>query len=154
MRVEIRVDDLSCDATHALLALHLAGMRANSPPKHVHAIDLLGLLAPEVTVWSIWQGQNILGIAALKRLGDGTGELKSMRTNPDHLRQGVASRLLAHIIAEARARGMRRLSLETGSGPKFDAALALYRRYGFVSGEAFSDYEPSDFSQFFHLPLE
>ena len=150
---EICRDDLSGAATRALLALHLSGMHANSPPGSVFALDLSGLLAPEVTVWSVREGEALLGIGALKALGDGTGELKSMRTHPDHLRRGVAALLLEHIIGTARARGMRRLYLETGSGPAFAPALALYRRRGFVDGEAFADYVRSDFNQFLVLVL-
>jgi len=76
-----------------------------------------------------------------------------MRTHPNHLRKGVATALLEHVIGEARRRGLRRLSLETGSGPAFEAALALYRRRGFRDGEAFADYRRSDFNQFLHLSL-
>lgn len=76
-----------------------------------------------------------------------------MRTHPDWLRQGVATGLLEHVIAEARASGIRQLSLETGSGPAFEPALALYRRRGFANGEAFGGYEASPFNQFLHLDL-
>jgi putative acetyltransferase len=86
-------------------------------------------------------------------LGPDTAEIKSMRTHPDFLRQGAAAAILEHIIAVARARGVRRLSLETGSGSAFEQALALYRRRGFLDGGAFSDYEKSDFNQFLHLEL-
>ncbi|MBV9530814.1 MAG: GNAT family N-acetyltransferase, partial [Bradyrhizobium sp.] len=79
--------------------------------------------------------------------------VKSMRTHPDHLRRGVAVLLLDHIATEAKLRGLTRLSLETGSGPAFEPALALYRKYGFVNGDAFSDYQPSAFNQFLHLDL-
>jgi len=150
---KVRDDDLSGEATRRLLALHLAGMHASSPPDSVFALDLSGLQAPEVTVWSVWQGDEVIGIGALKMLGGGNGEVKSMRTHPDHLRRGVAAMLLEHIVTEARTRGLTRLSLETGSGPAFDAALSLYRRRGFVDGEAFSDYRSSAFNQFLHLPL-
>jgi putative acetyltransferase len=151
--LSLRVDDLSGEPTRALLAIHLAGMHANTPAEHVFALDLSGLQVPEVTVWSAWRGGEIAGIAALKDLGGGEGELKSMRTHPDHLRCGVAAVLLDHIVAEARARGMSRLSLETGRGPSFEPALALYRRSGFVDGPAFSDYQPSEYSQYLHLEL-
>jgi putative acetyltransferase len=150
---EIKIDDLSGDATRSLLALHLAGMHASSPPDSVFALDLSGLQAPEVTVWTVWRDGKIACVGALKELGNGIGELKSMRTHPDFLRQGTATALLDHIIAEARARRLKRLSLETGSGPEFDPALALYRKRGFVDGEAFSDYKPSPFNQFLHLSL-
>src|SRR6202012_3950308 len=134
--MEIRVDDLSSKPTQELLRLHLAGMHANTPAGHVFALDLSGLQAPGVTVWSAWKGDAVCGIGALKRLDAGSGEVKSMRTHPDHLRQGVGAAILEHIITEARARGVRRLSLETGQGPAFEPALALYRRRGFVEGRA------------------
>ncbi len=150
---DITEDDLTGDAPRALLSLHLAGMHESSPPGHVFALDLSGLQRPDITVWSVWDGTEVVGIGALRDLGDGTGELKSMRTNPRHLRRGVATALLEHIIAEARRRGLRRLSLETGSGPAFEPALAFYRKRGFADGEAFGDYAPSQFNQFLHLPL-
>ena len=150
---DIRQDDLSGEPTRALLALHLSGMQDTTPPEHVFALDLTGLQTSDITVWSVWDGGDLAGIGAIKALGDGTGELKSMRTDPAHLRKGVAAALLAHLIAEARQRGYRRLSLETGVGAAFEPALALYRRGGFVNGEAFGDYAPSEFNQFMHLEL-
>ena len=152
--MQIRRDDLSGEPTRALLRLHLAGMHESSPPGHVFALDLSGLQAPEVTVWSAWFGDAVAGIGALKQLGPTHGEVKSMRTHPDHLRKGVGAALLERIIDEARGRGLRTLSLETGRGPAFEAALAMYRKRGFESGPAFADYKPSDFCQFMHLALE
>jgi putative acetyltransferase len=81
------------------------------------------------------------------------GEVKSMRTHPDHLRKGVGAAILEHIIDEANRRGLRRLSLETGSGPAFQPAIDLYLRRGFVPGDRFGDYQKSDFNQFFHLDI-
>jgi len=150
---DVRVDDLSSRATRDLLRLHLEGMHAHSPPGSVFALDFTGLMAPDVTVWTVWSDGKIAGMGALKDLGDRAGELKSMRTHPDFLRCGVASALLEHIIAVARTRGMVRLSLETGSGAHFEPALSLYRRRGFVDGEAFADYRRSAFNQFLHLTL-
>ena len=151
--LDVRLDDLSGPQTRDLLALHLSGMQANTPAGHVFALDLSGLQAVEVTVWSAWRGGAIAGIGALKELGGGAGEIKSMRTHPDHLRQGVAAAVLEHIVGEARRRGLTRLSLETGRGAAFEPALALYRRRGFANGEAFADYEASAFNQFLHLEL-
>jgi putative acetyltransferase len=151
--LDIREDDLSSSATRALVRLHLEGMGAHSPPGSVFALDLTGLTAPNVTVWTVWCGGTIAGIGALKDLGDRTGELKSMRTHPDFLRRGLASALLEHIVGVARSRGMTRLSLETGTGPYFEPALSLYRRRGFVDGDAFADYTRSAFNRFLHLTL-
>jgi putative acetyltransferase len=149
----IREDDLSNSTTRDLVRLHLEGMHAHSPPGSVFALDFTGLTSPKVTVWTVWHGDAIAGMGALKNLGDGTGEVKSMRTHPDFLRRGVASALLEHIIGVARERRMARLSLETGNGPPFDPALLLYRRRGFVDGDAFADYKRSAFNQFLHLNL-
>jgi len=137
----------------ALIALHLAGMHAESPPESVFALDLSGLQDPSVTVWTAWRGERVAGVAALKMLDPLSGELKSMRTHPDCLRQGVAGVLLNHIIGEAKRRGLTRLSLETGRGPAFEPALALYRKRGFIDGGPFSDYAANPFSQFLHLTL-
>jgi putative acetyltransferase len=137
----------------ALLRLHLAGMHANSPPESVNAFDLSGLKAPDVSVYTAWRDDKLLGMAALKELDSATGEIKSMRTDPAHLREGVAVALLDHILNVARQRGYRRLSLETGSGKAFEPALALYRKNGFVNGEAFGGYEVTSFNQFLHLDL-
>jgi putative acetyltransferase len=151
--MEIRLDDLSGSVTQALVRLHLAQMHANSPPGRAFALDLSGLQGPDVTFWSVWSEGEIMGMGALKRLDARSGEVKSMRTHPLHLRRGVASALLEHIILEARTRGYTQLSLETGSGPAFEPALALYRRRGFVDGGPFGDYTRSDFNQFLHLRL-
>ncbi|MDO8297031.1 MAG: GNAT family N-acetyltransferase [Caulobacter sp.] len=149
----IRQDDLSGEDVRALLAIHLAGMAENTPPEHVFALDLSGLQTPDITVWTARDDGVLAGIGALKALGDGAGELKSMRTHPHHLRKGVAAALLDQILDEAATRGYHRVSLETGVGESFEPALALYRRRGFTNGEAFSDYEASAFNQFLHLSL-
>jgi putative acetyltransferase len=140
--LEIRTDDLSGEPTRHLLALHLMGMTASSPPGHVFALDLSGLQAPEVTVWSAWIDDRIAAVGALK-----------MRTHPDHLRKGAAKALLRHILQQARTRGLKRVGLETGSGPSFEPALALYRAHGFEDGPPFAEYVKSGFNQFLHLTL-
>jgi putative acetyltransferase len=145
--------DFDHPSVQALLTHHLEGMHASSPPGHVFALDWSGLQKPGITFWTVWDGEELMGCGALKDLGDGTGEIKSMRTWPQHLRKGVGAAMLAHIVATARARGYRLLSLETGSGGPFEAALAMYRRHGFRDGPAFSDYVKSDFNQFLHLDL-
>lgn len=151
--IRIAEDDLTGDAIGALLRYHLEQMHANSPPGSVFAFDIDRLRAPDVTFWSAWIDDELAGCGAMKALGDDCGEVKSMRTDPLHLRKGVAAALLDHMIAVARSRGYRRLSLETGSGPAFEPALALYRKRGFANGDAFGDYEASAFNQFLHLGL-
>ena len=149
----VREDNLASEQTRSLLALHLAELHANSPPGGVFALDLSGLQVPQVTVWSAWRGDSIASIGALKTLDDLTGEVKSMRTHPAFLHMGAAVVILERIVTTARSRGLRQLSLETGSGPAFEPALAMYRNSGFVNGDAFSDYQQNGFSQFLHLRL-
>jgi putative acetyltransferase len=149
----IRSGDFGDDRVKALLSRHLAGMHANSPPGHVFALDWSELQKPEISFYTLWEGEELLGFGALKELGPRAGEVKSMRTADAHLRRGVAATILEHIIAEACRRGYAHLSLETGSGPAFEPALELYRKYGFTEGEAFADYEKSPFNQFLHLDL-
>src|SRR5215510_5440461 len=149
----IKPADFDDDRVKALLARHLEGMHANSPPGHVFALDWSGLQTPEISFYALWEDEEILGFGALKELGPRAGEIKSMRTAEAHLRRGVAAAILDHIIAEARRRGYTRLSLETGSGPPFEPALQLYRKHGFIEGEPFGEYEKSAFNQFLHLDL-
>jgi len=151
--IQIRRDDLTDQRTLALIRLHLSGMHASSPPGTVFALEAGELKAPDVTVWTAWSDDAIAGIAALKQLDPHHGEVKSMRTHPSFLRRGVAAALLDHLIQEARRHGLRRLSLETGNGPAFEAALALYQRRGFLEGEPFADYRPNGHSVFLHLTL-
>jgi putative acetyltransferase len=149
----IRPGDFGDDRVKVLLTRHLEGMHANSPPGHVFALDWSGLQKPEISFYTLWDGDELLGFGALKELDSRSGEIKSMRTADAHLRKGVAATILDHIIAEARKRGYRRLSLETGSGLAFEPALALYRKRGFTNGGAFGGYEKSPFNQFLQLDL-
>lgn len=151
--VTLRDADLNDAQTQDLLRLHLQGMHANSPPGSVFALDLSGLKRPDIAAWTVWHGARIAGIGALRTHAGNYGEVKSMRTHPDFLRRGVAATLLGHIVAQARARGLAQLSLETGTGPAFEPALALYRSRGFADGDAFADYPRTAFNRFLHLRL-
>jgi putative acetyltransferase len=149
----IKPGDFDDDRVKALLTRHLEGMHANSPPGHVFALDWSGLQRPEISFYALWDGEDLLGFGALKELEPRAGEIKSMRTADAHLRKGVAATILDHIIAVARQRDYARLSLETGSGPAFEPAVNLYRKYGFTDGGAFDGYVKSPFNRFLHLDL-
>ena len=153
MSVVVEVDDLSGPDVAELLAAHLASMHATSPPGSVHALDLSGLRAPEVTVWTARTDGELAGCGALKELSPYAGEVKSMRTAAAHLRRGVAAALLERIVATARERGYAELLLETGHGPDFEAAHGLYLRHGFEACGPFADYTDDEFSRYFRLAL-
>jgi putative acetyltransferase len=138
--VEIRVDDVRSPEVIALLQEHLRCMAQVSPPESRHALDVEGLRQPEITFWSIWDGNNLAGCAALKELDGRHGEIKSMRTAYGYQRQGVASRLVQHLLDEGRRRGYRRMSLETGSMDYFEPARKLYANFGFVRCSPFGSY--------------
>jgi putative acetyltransferase len=129
--MHIKIDDLCGPEIAALLTEHLEDMAAVSPPESRHALDLDGLRQPEITFWSVWEGTELVGCGALKALDAVHAEVKSMRTARAHHRRGIAARLLEHLIAEARQRGFRRLSLETGSMKFFEPAHRLYAKFGF-----------------------
>ncbi|WP_338100720.1 GNAT family N-acetyltransferase [Microbacterium excoecariae] len=153
MPLEIREDDLTHPATRALVAGHVAEMRAGSAPELVYAYDLERLLARGVTLWSAWDGDALAGVGGLAEIGPGRGELKSFRTHADHLGRGVGRRILRHALAEARARGYASVWLETGTAPSFDAARHLYGSEGFVPCAAFGDYVDNPLSHFMRLDL-
>lgn len=151
--MQIKIDDLSGPEIAALLQAHLKLMRETSPLESVHALGLDGLRAPEVTFWTLWDSASLLGCGALKELAPDHGEIKSMHTAAAARERGVARALLAHILAEARARGYRRLSLETGSMEAFAPARALYAGFGFGDCPPFGDYRPDPYSAFMTLEL-
>ena len=151
--MEIRVDDLSGPEIAALLQEHLRNMHLHSPPGSVHAMDLSRLRSPDITMWTAWEGPELLGCGALKELDAQHGEIKSMRTASRHLRKGIASALLQHIVDEARKRSYRRLSLETGSMAAFAPARILYARFGFRFCGPFADYIEDPNSVFMTLEL-
>lgn len=139
-QLDIREDNLTGKKIADLLREHLENMHEITPPESIHALDLSALRSPDITFWSAWEGDDLLGCGALRELDPQSGEIKSMRTAEAHRRKGVASRILEHIIQEAQHRGYESLYLETGAFPAFAPARALYARYGFVYRGPFGDY--------------
>src|SRR4029078_6892544 len=115
-----------------MLKEHLSSMFVHSPPESVHALPIEGLRSPDITFWSVWENGELLGCGAFNELEPQHGEVKSMRTASAHLRKGVARAVVRQIIAEAKQRGYRRLSLETGSMAAFEAARAVYGACGLL----------------------
>ena len=151
--MHIERDDLTRPQVHDLLREHLANMHQLSPAESVHALDLSGLRSHDITFWTVWEGAVLLGCGALKELPGREGEIKSMRTPAALRRRGAARAVLAHIIAEARERGYRRLSLETGSHEAFRPAQRLYEGFGFSYSGPFAGYRPDPNSVFMSLEL-
>jgi putative acetyltransferase len=148
MQFVIRKDDLSSDESQSIVREHMAGMLANTPPESVHALPLDKLRQAHITFWTAWLGTELCGCGALQTLDHLQGEVKSMRTREKFLRQGVGQALLSHIVTEASARGLKKLSLETGSSESFAAARSMYLRNGFEICGPFGDYKLDPHSVF------
>ena len=144
----IREDDLTDPAVIALLESHLADMASHTPAESVHAMPVERLTGPDITFWTMWAGDRVVGCGALKEIDRRHGEVKSMRTSDDARGQGIGGLLLDHLLAEARRRGYVRVSLETGSNEPFEPARRLYARRGFSTCEPFGDYVLDPWSVF------
>ena len=152
--MEIKVDNLQHPSIHALLNEHLQNMYELSPPESVHALSLEKLRAPDITFWTAWENDLLLGCGALQELDQKHGEVKSMRTSIAHRRKGVGFAVLSHIIEMAKGRGYERLSLETGTADAFRPAQKLYENFGFTYCGPFGDYKEDPNSVFMTLRLE
>ena len=151
MRIE--VDDLSRPAVHDLLSEHLTNMHELSPPEQVFALDLSKLKSPDITFWTVWDNELLLGCGALKELSPTHGEIKSMRTPAMHRGRGAGRAVLRQVIETAKLRNYHLLSLETGSHPAFGAAQSLYKSAGFLSTGPFANYKEDPHSVFMELRL-
>jgi len=151
--IVIATEAPTSDDVRALLGAHLSFARATSPSCHVHALDFDGLLAPEVTFLAARRNGQLLGVGALKSLGDDCGELKSMHTLSSARGAGVGAAMVEHLLAIARDRGYRRVGLETGTQDEFAPARRLYTRLGFVPCEPFGEYTTNPFSTCMSIDL-
>lgn len=146
--MDIRPGSIADRAVEALLTAHRQSMSAYSPPESIHALTTSELADPSISLWCAWEGDALLGCAALKALDGTHGEIKSMRTADAHRRRGVANALLVRVMDEARARGYVRLSLETGSDEAFAPAQRLYQKHGFEFCGPFGSYVDDPYSVF------
>ncbi|MFG6279612.1 GNAT family N-acetyltransferase [Microbacterium sp. 5K110] len=148
MALEIHPDDLSAADTRALVTAHVSGMLEDTPPESCHALDADALVHHGALLWAARVEGELAGIGALAAWGEDAGELKSMRVTEAFLGKGIGRAILRHIMSEARARGIRSLWLETGSGDEFAAARGLYASEGFVECPPFEAYRPDPLSTF------
>lgn len=144
----IKVDDLRSPEVAQLLEEHLQDMYAVSPPESVHALDLAKLRQPEITFWSVWDGEQLAGCGAIKELDAQHAEIKSMRTAKAYRGKGIAVKIMEHMLAVAAERNYQRLSLETGPQDFFTPARKLYERFGFEYCGPFGDYAEDPYSTF------
>lgn len=140
--------DFTDERLHAFLIAHVADMAGTAPPESQHALDLSGLDQPYVRLWVGHDADVLVATGAWVDLGAGQAELKSMRTSPEVRGEGWGRAMVRHLLDDARAAGMTRISLETGAQPFFAAAHALYVSEGFVECAPFGDYVEDPHSVF------
>ena len=145
----IKIDNIESIELRDLLEKHHEDMLKYSPVESVHALDISSLKSPDITFWTLWINDELAGCGALKKLNEKHAELKSMRTYQHFLRKGVASKLLTHILKMAKIQLFEKVSLETGTMKVFVPAQQLYRGFGFVECEPFSNYKDDTYSMFF-----
>jgi putative acetyltransferase len=149
----ISVDDPRRPEVRTVLERHLTFCLSETPPEHSFALDVDGLLDPRVTFVSYRDAGTVLGVAAIKELGQDQAEIKSMHTTAEARGRGVGRALLSHLLDAARARGYRRVFLETGTTPGFAAARALYESAGFVPTGPFAGYPETGDNCFYACSL-
>ena len=151
--MQITEGDLDDPRVIALVKTHLTNARAETAPGSAHALEISGLRSPDISFWTMWDEERLLAIGAMKRLSADHGEVKSMHTVQSERGRGLGRAMLRHIIASARASGLSRLSLETGSWDYFLPARALYKSFGFAECQPFGDYVQDPNSVFMTLDL-
>lgn len=139
--MKIKIDDVTHPAVIKFVEEHMRNLNLLSPPESNHYLDLDALRKPDVTFWTVWEGEEVVGCGALKELDAKSGEVKSMRTSSMHLRKGIGGLILKSVIQAAKERGYKNLYLETGSMEAFLPAQKLYKSFGFDYCEPFADYE-------------
>lgn len=153
MDISIRIADLNAEIFKNLVNEHKKLMLEHSPPESSHALLIEALKDPSITVWSIFGDQELVGCGALRMLSTDHGEIKAMHTVKEKRNQGLGKLILTHIIAESRARNLKRLCLETGSQDGFRPARKLYEAHGFIHCLPFGSYKSDPNSIFMTLEL-
>lgn len=154
MVLHISPADFSNADLVSFLSAHLDEMAPTAPAESRHALDVDALRAPGVRLWVAHDDGVLVGTVALASAGPGHEELKSMRADPTRRGAGIGRALLQFAVSDARKRGIRRLSLETGSMDFFAPARSLYRTAGFVECAPFGAYKPDPNSVFMTLEVE
>tara|TARA_B110001450_G_C17464651_1_gene417640 strand:- start:112 stop:579 length:468 start_codon:yes stop_codon:yes gene_type:complete len=133
-------DNFDDPEVHSLLVKHFIELRSVSPEDSCHVLDIDGLKNPSIKFWSLWDGNHLMGIGALKFLDKEHGEFKSIRVNDKFRGKGNGLKVINHLINEAKKINIKRLSLETGAGDFFLAARKLFNKSGFETCKPFSHY--------------
>ena len=111
--ITIKEDDLCGREIINLLEESLEEIRSATPAGSSHALDLSGLKSSDITFWTAWEGEELVGCGALKHLSNKEGEIKSMRAVTSHRGKGIGMAILSHIVQEAEERAYTKLYLET-----------------------------------------
>ena len=124
-----------------LLTKHFIELRSVSPTGSTHVLDISGLKDQSIKFWSLWVNDELIGCGALKFLDKIHGEFKSIRVVDKFRKKGIGERIFNHLIEEAKKLGIKKLSIETGSGKFFEPARKLFVNFGFQACSPFAHYK-------------
>lgn len=143
----IAVDDPSRDDVRRLVQVHREWSLQQTPPEFSFSVDPHAIAEAGITLFSARSAAGeLFGVAGLKQLDAGHGEIKTMHTAAEARGRGVGRALLDVLLGEAQRRGYSRVSLETGTGEAFRAARSLYESAGFRPGPPFADYVNTEYN--------
>ncbi len=136
-----------------LLTKHFIELRSVSPPGSTHVLDIPGLKDPTIRFWSLWDGDKLIGCGALKLLENEHGEFKSIRVVDKFRKNGMGEKIISHLINQAKQIGIKKLSIETGSGDFFAPARKLFKKFGFKECMPFAHYKEDPNSCYYSLNI-
>ena len=136
-----------------LLIKHFIELRSVSPKGSAHVLDIPGLKVSSIKFWSLWDGNQLIGCGALKFLDETHGEFKSIRVADKFKGKGIGEKIISHLIAEAKKIGIKKLSVETGTGEFFLPARKLFQKFSFKKCEPFAHYKEDPNSCYFNLEI-
>ena len=136
-----------------LLKKHFIELRSVSPEGSAHVLDIPGLKVPTIRFWSLWDGNELIGCGALKFLDKKHGEFKSIRVADKFKKRGMGKKIISHLIDQAKQIGIKKLSIETGSGKFFEPARELFKKFGFKNCKPFAHYKKDPNSCYFSLEI-
>ena len=136
-----------------LLIKHFIELRSVSPEGSAHVLDIPGLKVSSIKFWSLWDENQLIGCGALKFLDETHGEFKSIRVADKFRGKGTGEKIISHLIDEAKKIGIKKLSVETGTGEFFSSARKLFQKFGFKKCEPFAHYKEDPNSCYFNLEI-
>ena len=142
-------DNFDDPQVNELLTKHFIELRSVSPTGSTHVLDIQGLKDQSIKFWSLWENDELIGCGALKFLDENHGEFKSIRVADKFRKKGTGEKIFDHLIKKAKEIGIKKISIETGSGKYFEPARKLFKKFNFQLCKPFAHYKDDPNSCFY-----